>query len=182
MKSLSFETNLPVNDLIHPSDEKTSPVFLRILRWYVLCNQVARSVLLQERQTDWRSPLTILVDMLDAGFKVDEEAFLQNVLLSYRAQKLRELETKSRIIVEKATSLMGVLDEEASLGYGEIFIQLRDPQSLECQVVTGPVAVTKNPCFHPGDVRLLQVHVLHGKKFMESCITTRRVVNWLVMY
>ena len=38
----------------------------------------------------------------------------------------------------------------------QVFVQYRDPQSHSLRVVTGTVMVTKNPCFHTGDIRILQ--------------------------
>eukprot|EP00741_Cyanophora_paradoxa_P002589 tig00000605_g2512.t1 len=51
---------------------------------------------------------------------------------------------------------MGVLDETDTLEEGEVFVQYRDPQSQRPVVLRGPVVVAKNPCLHPGDVRVVQ--------------------------
>eukprot|EP00026_Physarum_polycephalum_P004004 Phypoly_transcript_04021.p1 GENE.Phypoly_transcript_04021~~Phypoly_transcript_04021.p1 ORF type:complete len:720 (+),score=100.17 Phypoly_transcript_04021:60-2219(+) len=47
--------------------------------------------------------------------------------------------------------LFGVIDKDGFLEEGEVFINLKNKG-----VVTGRVAVTKSPCMHPGDIRLLK--------------------------
>ena len=64
----------------------------------------------------------------------------------------------------KAVLLMGVMDEMSVLQPGELFLSL-DPQNgrvpgASPQVITGPVMMGRNPCFHPGDIRRLQVSML----------------------
>ena len=53
---------------------------------------------------------------------------------------------------------MGVLDESGFLKYGQVFVQIRrnDEEGTPLQRVSGNVAVAKNPCLHPGDVRVLE--------------------------
>lgn len=45
---------------------------------------------------------------------------------------------------------MGVLDEKGVLDHGEIYINVTN-----FGVVLGLVVVGKNPCLHPGDIRVL---------------------------
>ena len=66
---------------------------------------------------------------------------------------------KSRILVENACSLIGVVDTEGILKEGEVYVQTC-PDSTENSkmiptVITGKVVVTRSPCLHPGDIRLL---------------------------
>ncbi|CAG9312620.1 unnamed protein product [Blepharisma stoltei] len=67
-----------------------------------------------------------------------------------KSSVLQELKLKQRIWVENSGLLMGVLDEKKVLEYGQVFVQI---QGLG--VITGPVIVGKNPCLHPGDIRVL---------------------------
>jgi RNA-dependent RNA polymerase len=66
---------------------------------------------------------------------------------------------KVNMPVERGATLLGVPDETRSLEYGEVYIRLSE--RAECggertALVTGAVAVTKNPCLHPGDVLRLR--------------------------
>jgi len=73
---------------------------------------------------------------------------LKNLL---KELSLLELKKKHKILVKKSGVLIGVLDEYQLLEYGEVFVQVERTGVLE-----GPVVVVKNPCLHPGDVRVLQ--------------------------
>lgn len=63
---------------------------------------------------------------------------------------LNQLRKKQKIFLKKSGCLIGVMDEKKVLDYGEIFVQV--PEG----VIQGPVVVAKNPCLHPGDIRVLQ--------------------------
>ena len=74
---------------------------------------------------------------------------------------MQSLKERTRIYVPKAVLLMGVMDELSVLEPGELFLSI-DPQNgrvpgTSPQVITGPVIMGRNPCFHPGDIRRLQV-------------------------
>ena len=95
------------------------------------------------------------------------------------------LKKKARIKIKDACVLIGVIDEDGILNEGEIFLRYeisnyekidqfedilkndkdknhkkyyeevlrQDPKPI---TVSGPIMVTKNPCTHPGDIRLLK--------------------------
>lgn len=68
----------------------------------------------------------------------------------------QELLGRARIFVKDGATLFGVLDESDTLEYGEVFVQITDwDHGEEPRGVRGPVAVTKFPALHPGDVRAL---------------------------
>lgn len=74
--------------------------------------------------------------------------------------QMQDLRNKTRIFVPEATLLMGVVDELGVLEYGQVFIQIDRTLTLDSpQLVAGNVIIAKNPCFHPGDVRVLQVRL-----------------------
>ncbi|KAL8501837.1 hypothetical protein ACS0TY_021086 [Phlomoides rotata] len=112
--------------------------------------------------------------MLAAGFRPQTEPHLRGMLTSIRAAQLVDLREKARIFVPSGRWLMGCLDEFGAHGVleqGQCFIQVSNP-SLEqrfvkhgpqfseskkkLQVIKGLVAIAKNPCLHPGDVRILE--------------------------
>ncbi|XP_078446619.1 RNA-dependent RNA polymerase 6 [Wolffia australiana] len=111
--------------------------------------------------------------MLGAGFRPETEPHLRGMLACIRSAQLRDLMKKTRIFVPGGRWLMGCLDELGVLDQGQCFVQVSSP-SLERaffsqhgrrfevgtqpqrRVVTGTVAIAKNPCLHPGDVRILE--------------------------
>ncbi|KAL5553263.1 hypothetical protein UlMin_040664, partial [Ulmus minor] len=126
----------------------------------------------------------ILKEMLICGYKPDEEPFLSMMLQTFRALKLQELRTKTRIHVPNGGHMMGCLDETGLLEYGEVFVQsshrkLFDDSSLilrnfssdqEKFVVKGKVVVARNPCLHPGDVRVLKAVDVPELHHMVDCV------------
>ncbi|CAF4723521.1 unnamed protein product [Rotaria sp. Silwood1] len=98
------------------------------------------------------------------------DPFVRHILIAVQAFHVKELRTKTRILVPNTWSLFGVVDETGTLRYGEVFIQIEQkPESgdYSSKIITGPVIVTRNPCFHPGDIRRLNavnVPALHGLK------------------
>lgn len=72
----------------------------------------------------------------------------------------QELLGRARIFVQDGATLFGVMDETGLLEYGEVFAQVTDWERGEegrpTREVSGPVAVTKFPALHPGDVRALR--------------------------
>ncbi|CAF1163510.1 unnamed protein product [Rotaria sordida] len=102
------------------------------------------------------------------GNRIDP--FARQILIAVQAFHVKELRTKTRILVPNTWSLFGVVDETGTLRYGEVFIRIeRKPESGDAssKIITGPVIVTRNPCFHPGDIRRLNavnVPALHDLK------------------
>ena len=109
--------------------------------------------------------------MLSAGFKPETEPHLRGMLVCIRAAQRWGLREKARIFVPKGRWLMGCLDELAVLDQGQCFIQVSTPSLENCfvkhgsrfsetkknlKVIEGYVVVAKNPCLHPGDVRVLK--------------------------
>ncbi|KAE8654454.1 semialdehyde dehydrogenase family protein [Hibiscus syriacus] len=129
----------------------------------------------------------ILREMILCGYKPDSEPFLSMMLRTIRASKLLDLRTRTRILIEKGGILMGCLDETGTLEYGQVFVQYSDSKSRQsssetlltfndrqsnrnCHIIEGKVAIAKNPCLQPGDLRVQQavdVVVLHH---MVDCI------------
>jgi hypothetical protein len=82
------------------------------------------------------------------------DPFMKSLITAQYRQQLSELLTKSRISVPKGRILMGVVDESGTLAENECFCQIRDEQLT--QVIDASVVIAKNPCMHPGDVRVLK--------------------------
>ncbi|KAG6434353.1 hypothetical protein SASPL_105983 [Salvia splendens] len=126
----------------------------------------------------------ILKEMLKCGYKPDEEPFLAMMLQTLRSSQLLDLRTKSRIFIRQARNMMGCLDETATLEYGQVFVQFSSAEQRRFYeesideysstdhnyVVKGKVAVAKNPCLHPGDLRVLEAIDVPALHHMVNCI------------
>jgi len=93
------------------------------------------------------------------------------LLQTFRASKLLELKTKSRILIKHGRAMMGCLDETRTLNYGQVFIQASNrADDHDKFIVTGKVVVAKNPCLHPGDVRVLHAVDVPDLHHMFDCV------------
>nr|GMD23404.1 probable RNA-dependent RNA polymerase 1 [Ipomoea batatas] len=129
----------------------------------------------------------ILKEMLTCEYKPDVEPFLSMMLQTFRASKLQDLRTRTRIFVPEARSMMGCLDETGLLNYGEVFVQysgsgqrqlpvgpqLYEPENYN-RIAQGKVVVAKNPCLHPGDVRVLRAVNVPALNHMVDCVVFPR--------
>lgn len=129
----------------------------------------------------------ILKEMLLCGYKPDQEPFLSMMLQTFRASKLYELRTRTRIFIPRGRSMIGCLDERRILDYGQVFIQVSSVGSKHFHgdsfsklslkgsdgnsfIVVGKVVVAKNPCLHPGDVRVLWAVDVPALHHMVDCV------------
>ncbi|KAF7080288.1 hypothetical protein CFC21_084390 [Triticum aestivum] len=113
----------------------------------------------------------VVKELLLCGYKPDVEPYLSMILQTFRASKLLELKTKSRIFIPEGRAMMGCLDETRTLKYGEVFIQASNSANDSDKfVVTGKVVVAKNPCLHPGDIRILEAVYTPVLDHMVNCV------------
>ncbi|XP_004297425.1 PREDICTED: RNA-dependent RNA polymerase 1 isoform X1 [Fragaria vesca subsp. vesca] len=125
----------------------------------------------------------VLKELLMCGYKPNVEPFLSMMLQTFRASKLLELRTKTRIFIPDGRAMMGCLDETRTLEYGQVFVQFSGKRrrqlfddicihsSLDsCFIIEGKVVVAKNPCLHPGDVRVLRAVNVPDLHHMVDCV------------
>jgi RNA-dependent RNA polymerase len=93
------------------------------------------------------------VKMLLAGIDINEP-YLQSLLQSIQRSMMHSIVSKAKILVPKSRNLLGVCDQSFKLEPGQCFVQLSDGKTTN--VLLGKVAVTRNPCVHPGDIRVLE--------------------------
>ncbi|KAM3380945.1 RNA-dependent RNA polymerase 2 [Capsicum galapagoense] len=112
----------------------------------------------------------ILMRMLHQGYAPNLEPYLSMMLQSHFENQLSDLRSRCRIFIPKGRVLVGCLDETGILNYGQVYAritmtkaEIQNGQQNFFQkvdettaVVRGKVVVTKNPCLHPGDVRVLE--------------------------
>jgi RNA-dependent RNA polymerase len=108
--------------------------------------------------------------MLLQGYEPNVEPYLSMMLQAYHENSLMELRSRCRIFVPKGRILIGCLDESGILDYGQVYVRITMTKAeLQCcdqsffrkvdestSTIIGEVAVTKNPCLHPGDIRVLE--------------------------
>nr|CAA09697.1 RNA-directed RNA polymerase [Nicotiana tabacum] len=128
----------------------------------------------------------ILKEMLNCGYMPDAEPFLSMMLQTFRASKLLDLRTRTRIFIPNGRTMMGCLDESRTLEYGQVFVQFsgagrrqffeeshpfNDSGSANCDfILKGNVVVAKNPCLHPGDIRVLRAVDVPALHHMVDCV------------
>ncbi|XP_071691335.1 probable RNA-dependent RNA polymerase 1 [Rutidosis leptorrhynchoides] len=150
-----------------------------------LLDAVLKEPLKAQEALDLMSPgenTNIMKEMLACGYKPNAEPFLSMMLQVFRATKLLELRTKTRIYVPKGRAMMGCLDETRTLEYGEVFVKFSSAPSRPFsddnsgfgskhhKIVVGKVVVAKNPCLHPGDVRVLKAVDVRALHHMVDCV------------
>ncbi|XP_039120524.1 probable RNA-dependent RNA polymerase 2 [Dioscorea cayenensis subsp. rotundata] len=109
--------------------------------------------------------------MLMHGYAPNSEPYISMMLRACRDYQLSDIRSRCRIFVPKGRLLIGCLDETGTLNYGEVYLRITmkgnerqqatdhtffDKADQTTAVLIGKVVVTKNPCLHPGDVRVLQ--------------------------
>ena len=90
-------------------------------------------------------------------YGIKEDPFANALLLNIVASLLRELKNKGKIVDNKSASLIGVFDETNSLEENEVYVRIMLPNNDEI-TLSDEVFITKNPCLHPGDIRILKAN------------------------
>jgi hypothetical protein len=95
---------------------------------------------------------------------VKDLKIFKKLLVQISNKIVRDLYKKNKILIENGAVLMGTLDELMVLKENEVFIRVKKDavgrydnfivDGDYCTVI-GPAIILKNPCLHPGDVRLV---------------------------
>lgn len=140
---------------------------LQLLGKMLTDREAALDVLESLSGADSRS---ILVKMLNGFYEPNSEPYLSMMLKAHYAYQLSDLKSRCRIFVPKGRVLIGCLDETGILNYGQVFVRITVTKTKEkigdenlqnvdgddsTRIIVGKVVVTKNPCLHPGDIRVL---------------------------
>ncbi|ORZ09851.1 RNA dependent RNA polymerase-domain-containing protein [Absidia repens] len=97
-----------------------------------------------------------MANIISAGYLERQDPFIKNLLNMFRVIMLKNLKEKAKIHVEKGAFLFGVVDETRSLKANEVFCQVStDATQTMRTVIKGECVVFRNPCFHPGDIRVV---------------------------
>ncbi|KAL8141969.1 hypothetical protein V2J09_015001 [Rumex salicifolius] len=140
---------------------------MQLLGSMMTSKEAALSVLEAMSVTEGKS---ILPKMLRSGYEPKAEPYLSMMLHAYLENQLFDTRYRCRLYVPKGRILLGCLDETGLLEYGQIYVRITLSKSeLEnvnqsyfqkldekTAILKGKMVVTKNPCLHPGDVRVLE--------------------------
>ncbi|CAF1369179.1 unnamed protein product [Adineta steineri] len=102
------------------------------------------------------------------NINIVEEPFFIKLIITCAFNIIRELLDRTRIYIsdEDARNMFGIVDEYGVLENKQVFIQYspmrqnklyfskEEEDNIQPRVITGKVVVTKNPCHHPGDLRV----------------------------
>ncbi|KAJ1973672.1 hypothetical protein H4R35_003995 [Dimargaris xerosporica] len=100
---------------------------------------------------------TFATSAITAGFFRTQDPFLMRCLQVMQSSHQRAILSRARIPVTRGVRLMGVLDEYGVLNENEVFVHLSNPPTADTSpIITGLCAIFRNPCFHPGDVRVVK--------------------------
>lgn len=110
------------------------------------------------------------------------EPFFRDLLKAIYQKSLHYLIKKSRIFIQKGRILMGVIDETGKLNHDEVFIQCsQQPGEFYDKnevlafnnrnyIIKTDVVIAKNPCMHPGDVRVLKAVDVIELRHLVDCV------------
>ncbi|CAF1611862.1 unnamed protein product, partial [Adineta ricciae] len=146
-----------------------------------------------DRKEFWHPPPRCYLNAMDSL----DQALINERRLKYRNAKHFLRKNKIPLPINEARNLFGIADETQTLKPGECFIQYRhlpsSSSSKKYSIYEGPVIVTKHPCLHPGDIRLLRAgyelqlenivpSLLYppAEKKSDKQVTNERVVDYVL--
>jgi hypothetical protein len=89
------------------------------------------------------------------GFSKRDQ-YIRNTIEGVSTALMDKLEKKLSIPVKRSRRALGVADPTGQLKPGTVFFQHSVKDSPIPQMIVGKIVVTRNPCYHPGDVRVLE--------------------------
>ncbi|KAI8486629.1 hypothetical protein Bbelb_356040 [Branchiostoma belcheri] len=141
-------------------------------------NQLAEMLLLDAAAVKALSGARVGINfqaLHNSGISLTTEPFFRSMLLAVYRNQMGELLRRTRIQLPAGEGriMMGTMDETDRLQYGQVFLQYsRDTDKAQAEKVVheGQVTVTKNPCFHPGDMRKFTAVDVPELRHMVDCI------------
>jgi RNA-dependent RNA polymerase len=111
--------------------------------------------------------LTPAIEMLLAGMPVD--SFLTSIIADMHKHRIGTIQN-GHIPVQRSRFAFGVIDELGILAEDEIFYQFSGDNEITPLEVP-KVIVSKNPCRHPGDMRIMRSKVRRSLASMHSSLS-----------
>jgi hypothetical protein len=124
-----------------------------------MLNNAPEAIRVLQANVDECGTAKSMANILSAGFLDRKDPYILNLLNLFRMSQLKDLKKKAKIIVPDGAYLLGVMDETNSLKENEVFVQI-SPGTSDSQrhkkIIVSDCILFRNPCFHPGDVRVVQ--------------------------
>ncbi|CAF0876200.1 unnamed protein product [Adineta ricciae] len=119
--------------------------------------------LLSEKLNRKLFPSPALID--EAHLNLIAEPFFHQLLITIGKFELAQMKERTRLKLPKnsARNMIGIVDEYRILEYGQVFVQYtelnsdyknNESKTEKTVILEQSVVVTKNPCHHPGDIRV----------------------------
>ena len=99
-------------------------------------------------------------------FDITGEPFFFRLLRCAHKITITDLCRRANLHIEDGCLIMGIPDYSGKLATNQVFLKMSKDER-EPRVITGPVIMYRNPCLHPGDIRLVEaidVPELHYSK------------------
>jgi RNA-dependent RNA polymerase len=138
------------------------------------------------RNIDFNGTTLTLADMIYDGFMDAQDPFFVSCLRLWRAWMIKYLKEKARLFVNRGAFVLGCVDETATLkGHSnsvhftkknkadlpEIFLQVSDPEAPgKYRIVEGICTLARNPCLHPGDIRMVMAVDKPALHHLKNCV------------
>ena len=119
--------------------------------------------------------------MINVGCDPSSEPFVVGVFRALKNRAYLLLRKKSNIFVTDSARLMGVIDEHDLLKENEIFIRVSENNTLTgSKVIEGDIMVTRNPCLHPGDIKVMKAVNPDDPRFngIVNCVVFNKLGPW----
>lgn len=119
---------------------------------------VNAATFLETARVGQATKMPYLLRMLDElGLSFDEDDFMSHVVEIAALSQLRDIKHRSRILIDKAVTLYGIMDETGVLAEDEIYCVIErqgdNGKAKRTVLCGGEVIVTRSPAMHPGDVQ-----------------------------
>jgi RNA-dependent RNA polymerase len=136
-----------------------------------------------------------LKQSLIKGVDIMNDPIFSSILYSMQLNQSMNLKKKARILLPDSCVLIGIIDPTGTLEENEVFVQTRkDSFSMhkhghgvkrknrmeqaeimssidsEAQIIEGDVLITRNPCTHPGDIRILNCVDKHELRYLFNVV------------
>ena len=116
----------------------------------------------------------VIKQALLTGYEIKNDPIMSSLLYTIQLSNHITLKKKARIMVDQSAVLIGVVDDLGILEANEIFCQINpssnsfkkskffdddrffEEDKSNRQILNGEILVSRNPCTHPGDIRLLK--------------------------
>jgi len=113
----------------------------------------------------------IVTKMLEFNINFHNDLFLFSLMKETQSLIFRELTERSRIFVEKSVLLKGIVDEYNLLEENQVFAfisKTNNKKDKENFLLSGKFIVTRCPCLHTVNIRILQFINLDNLEEMEN--------------